>query len=48
MMASQTAPASGPRTPTTYQQNLKDARDMARDDPRMVAMILKNWMSHHE
>lgn len=48
MMASQAAPASGPRTPTTYQQNLKDARDMARDDPRMVAMILKNWMSHHE
>lgn len=49
--AGQTAPSGQEppsRGPSTYQQNLKDARDMAREDPRLVAMILKNWMSHHE
>ncbi|NVN55999.1 flagellar basal body M-ring protein FliF [bacterium Scap17] len=31
-----------------HQHNLKKAQDMAREDPRLVAMILKNWMSHDD
>lgn len=32
----------------TYQDNLNDLRDMAEEDPRMVAMILRNWMSKND
>ncbi len=44
-------PSSGLGAPddgSNHQHNLKKAQDMAREDPRLVAMILKNWMSHHE
>jgi flagellar M-ring protein FliF len=30
---------------TTYQRNLITARQMAKDDPRIVATVLKNWVS---
>ncbi|MBZ9556976.1 MULTISPECIES: flagellar basal-body MS-ring/collar protein FliF [unclassified Modicisalibacter] len=33
------------RRSTAYEQNLKDAREMAQEDPRLVAMIVRSWMS---
>lgn len=31
-----------------YESNLKDLQDLARDDPAMVAMILRSWMNRNE
>ncbi|SFT55740.1 flagellar basal-body MS-ring/collar protein FliF [Halomonas saccharevitans] len=56
----QSAPADGREDETTYdkprrarkasgyEDNLKDLREMAEEDPRMVAMIVRSWMNKHE
>ncbi|MFO8044918.1 MAG: flagellar basal-body MS-ring/collar protein FliF [Halomonas sp.] len=36
------------RKSSDYEQNLSDLRDMAKEDPRMVAMIVRSWMNKHE
>ena len=36
------------RKTSAYEQNLKDLREMAQEDPRMVAMIARGWMNKHE
>lgn len=33
------------RRSTAYEQNLKDAREMAQEDPRLVAMIVRSWIN---
>ncbi|MEX1198421.1 MAG: flagellar basal-body MS-ring/collar protein FliF [Pseudohongiellaceae bacterium] len=30
-----------------YQQDLRDARELAEDDPRLVAMVIRSWMNRH-
>lgn len=37
-----------PRKSATYEQNLQDLREMAQEDPRMVAMIARSWMNKDE
>ncbi|MDT8879206.1 flagellar basal-body MS-ring/collar protein FliF [Halomonas saccharevitans] len=36
------------RKASGYEDNLKDLREMAEEDPRMVAMIVRSWMNKHE
>ncbi|QJQ94395.1 MULTISPECIES: flagellar basal-body MS-ring/collar protein FliF [Halomonadaceae] len=36
------------RKSNDYEQNLKDAREMAQEDPRLVAMIVRSWMNKYE
>ncbi|MEQ6887222.1 flagellar basal-body MS-ring/collar protein FliF [Halomonas sp. CS7] len=36
------------RKASAYEDNLKDLREMAEEDPRMVAMIVRSWMNKHE
>lgn len=36
------------RKATAYEQNLNDLREMAKEDPRMVAMIVRGWMNKNE
>ncbi len=36
------------RKASEYEQNLTDLREMAQEDPRMVAMIVRSWMNKHE
>ncbi|WP_275287414.1 flagellar basal-body MS-ring/collar protein FliF [Halomonas elongata] len=36
------------RKASAYEQNLNDLREMAQEDPRMVAMIVRGWMNKHE
>lgn len=31
-----------------YEHNLNDLREMAQEDPRMVAMIIRSWMNANE
>jgi flagellar M-ring protein FliF len=31
-----------------YEQNLQLARELARQDPKVVASVVKNWVSAHE
>ena len=33
------------RKASVYEQNLSDLREMALEDPRMVAMIVRSWMN---
>jgi len=33
------------RKASEYEQNLSDLREMAQEDPRMVAMIVRSWMN---
>lgn len=33
------------RRANAYEQNLKDAREIALEDPRLVAMIVRSWMN---
>lgn len=33
------------RRSSAYEQNLKDAREMAQEDPRLVAMIVRSWIN---
>lgn len=37
-----------PRKASAYEDHLKDLREMAEEDPRMVAMIVRGWMNKHE
>lgn len=36
------------RKTSLYEHNLQDLREMAQEDPRMVAMIIRSWMNSHE
>ncbi len=36
------------RRATTYEANLNDLREMAQEDPRMVAMIVRGWMNQND
>ncbi|HDZ47901.1 hypothetical protein LCGC14_0150700 [marine sediment metagenome] len=36
------------RKTSLYEHNLNDLREMAQEDPRMVAMIIRSWMNNHE
>ena len=36
------------RKASAYEDNLRDLREMADEDPRMVAMIVRGWMNKHE
>lgn len=36
------------RKSSAYEQNLKDAREMAQEDPRLIAMIVRSWMQKDE
>ncbi|MGC3874884.1 flagellar basal-body MS-ring/collar protein FliF [Halomonas sp. GXIMD04776] len=36
------------RGASAYEQNLKAAREMAQEDPRMVALVVKGWMKEHD
>ncbi|MDR5866447.1 flagellar basal-body MS-ring/collar protein FliF [Halomonas koreensis] len=36
------------RRATAYEQNLNDLREMAQEDPRMVSMIVRGWMSKND
>lgn len=36
------------RKNSLYEHNLNDLREMAQEDPRMVAMIIRSWMNAHE
>jgi len=36
------------RRASVYEQNLKDLHEMARDDPAMVAMIVRSWMNRND
>ncbi|MFC3285190.1 flagellar basal-body MS-ring/collar protein FliF [Litchfieldella rifensis] len=31
-----------------YEQSLKDLREIAQEDPRLVAMIVRSWMNKHD
>ncbi|MFG6176434.1 flagellar basal-body MS-ring/collar protein FliF [Halomonas sp. THAF12] len=42
------SPRRRKRRATAYEQNLNDLREMAQEDPRMVAMIVRGWMSKHD
>ncbi|HET8791171.1 MAG TPA: flagellar basal-body MS-ring/collar protein FliF [Modicisalibacter sp.] len=33
------------RRASAYEQNLKDAREMAQEDPRLIAMIVRSWIN---
>ncbi|MDP2265086.1 MAG: flagellar M-ring protein FliF C-terminal domain-containing protein, partial [Thiobacillus sp.] len=37
-----------PNTPSTYQENLSRAQKLATEDPRVVANIVKTWVSSNE
>ncbi|TDO16793.1 MULTISPECIES: flagellar basal-body MS-ring/collar protein FliF [Halomonas] len=36
------------RKASGYEDNLNDLREMAKEDPRMVAMIVRGWMNQHD
>ncbi|SHF10862.1 flagellar M-ring protein FliF [Modicisalibacter ilicicola DSM 19980] len=36
------------RGASAYEHNLKAARDMAQEDPRMVALVVKGWIKEHD
>ncbi|PSJ22772.1 flagellar basal body M-ring protein FliF [Halomonas sp. ND22Bw] len=48
--ANEESPASRrrKRRATTYEANLNDLREMAQEDPSMVAMIVRGWMNKHD
>ena len=37
-------PRKSQRKASTYEHGLNDLKDMAKKDPAMVAMIVRNWM----
>jgi len=39
------APPRRRRRANAYEQNLKDAREIAQEDPRLVAMIVRSWVN---
>ncbi|MCK0768706.1 flagellar basal-body MS-ring/collar protein FliF [Chromohalobacter canadensis] len=36
------------RRSASYEQNLRDVREIAQEDPRLVAMIVRGWMGSNE
>ena len=42
------APAATMGGPRTYEQNLEAAKQMARQDPKVVANVVKNWVGSNE
>lgn len=42
------APRRRRRRPNAYEQNVKDLQEMAKEDPGMVAMIVRSWMKRHD
>ncbi|NGO91320.1 MAG: flagellar basal body M-ring protein FliF, partial [Halomonas sp.] len=36
------------RKTSLYEHNLNDLREMAQEDPRMVAMIIRSWMNAND
>lgn len=40
------APPRRRRRANAYEQNLKDAREIAQEDPRLVAMIVRSWINN--
>jgi flagellar M-ring protein FliF len=46
--AEQTAEVVPESATLSYQQNLDMAKQLAKDDPKMVANIVKNWVSGNE
>ncbi|MDI5987295.1 flagellar basal-body MS-ring/collar protein FliF [Halomonas sp. M4R5S39] len=42
------SPRRRKRKSSAYEQNLSDLREMAHEDPRMVAMIVRSWMTKHD
>jgi flagellar M-ring protein FliF len=36
------------RRSASYEQNLRDVREIAQEDPRLVAMIVRGWMGSHD
>ncbi|WP_417331084.1 flagellar basal-body MS-ring/collar protein FliF [Halomonas cupida] len=36
------------RKATTYEQHLNDLREMAQEDPRMIAMIVRGWINDND
>jgi flagellar M-ring protein FliF len=36
------------RKASAYEQNLNDLRELAQEDPRMVAMIVRSWMNAND
>lgn len=36
------------RKANAYEQNLNDLREMAQEDPRLVAMIVRSWMNAND
>ncbi|WP_346797064.1 flagellar basal-body MS-ring/collar protein FliF [Halomonas sp. Bachu 37] len=43
-----TKPPRRRRKTSLYEHNLNDLREMAQEDPRMVAMIIRSWMGKNE
>lgn len=41
------APRRRQRKSSSYEQDLKELRDIASEDPRMVAMVVRTWMTDH-
>lgn len=42
------APRRKKRKSAGYEQSLKELREIAQEDPRLVAMIVRSWMSKHD
>ncbi|MFJ4344809.1 flagellar basal-body MS-ring/collar protein FliF [Pseudomonas sp. NPDC089401] len=42
------ARAALPRKSALYEQNMESLKQMATDDPRLVAMIVRGWMKKHD
>lgn len=36
------------RRSSAYEDHLAELRELAQEDPRMIAMIVRSWMSKHE
>ncbi|MGB6054738.1 MAG: flagellar M-ring protein FliF C-terminal domain-containing protein, partial [Burkholderiaceae bacterium] len=47
-ISAQATPVDAEPAPRIYQSNLDLARSMARDDPKVVANVVKNWVNANE
>ena len=36
------------RKASSQEQSLEELRDTAREDPRLLAIVIRNWMSKHD
>jgi flagellar M-ring protein FliF len=48
LLAGAQAPAAAPQQPDRYEATLQSARDIARQDPKMVAHVVKEWVNGNE